>query len=211
MIVYNCLSGELCLGTVPARCQGPVRGAAKATDTDQTSIMSGKRLCDHCRFHKYVTVTPTDWIWTGTFYTQFGQPTYGQTWLDGTRMGAHRASYILHVGPVPDGLDILHSCDATKACVNWNHLRPGTHQENIREAFDKLPPDKFSGENNGRARLNWDIAHAIRAAVASGETQASQGIVYGVAAAHISQIIRGLKWPESRCPIHGAVSAEVAA
>jgi hypothetical protein len=166
--------------------------------TDQ-AVMSAIR--DHRRFHKYVEITPTCWLWTGTFYTQFGGNTYGQIWLKDRRVSAHRASYVLHVGPIPDGLDILHSCDV-KACVNPAHLRPGTHQENIAEAFAKLPPDKFSGENNGHSRLNWDIAHAIRAAVAAGASQKSQADLYGVVPVNVSLIIAGKRWPESKCPVH---------
>jgi hypothetical protein len=173
-------------------------GTVNAPVTD-AAVMSAPR--DHRRFHKYVEITPTCWLWVGTFYTQFGRNTYGQFWLGDRRIGAHRASYILHVGPVPDGLDILHWCDV-KACVRPDHIRPGTHQENMREAFAKLPADKFSGENNGHARLDWDIAHAIRAAVAAGASQKSQADLYGVVPVNVSMIVRGLRWPESKCPIH---------
>lgn len=182
-------------------------GTVNAPVTDR-AVMTADR--DHRRFHKYVQITPTCWLWIGTFYTQFGKHTYGQIWLKDRRIGAHRASYILHVGPVPDGLDILHSCDV-KACVNPAHLRPGTHAENIREAFAKLPADHFSGENAGNARLTWNIVHSIRTAVAAGASQKSQADLYGVVPVQISNIIRGKRWPESKCPIHGTVAAERAA
>jgi hypothetical protein len=162
------------------------------------------------RFLKYVNKTPTCWLWTGTFYTHLGKVTYGQSWLDGHRTSAHRVSYMLFVGPIPDGLDILHNCDV-KACVNPEHIRPGTHQENIAEAFAKLPPGYFACENNGNARLNWDDIHAIRASRAAGSTQAAIAREYGVTESHISQILVGKKWPESKCPVHGTASSEVAA
>lgn len=193
--------GELCPLTYGAGC-----GVLPPVDVDTSATTTGvmSRGCDHCRFHKYVAITTDCWLWTGTFYTQFGKPTYGQSWLRGRRTGAHRVSYELHVGPVPAELDILHSCDV-KACVNPAHLRPGTHSENIREAFAKLPPGHFAGENGGNARLTWDDVHAIRAARAAGALQPDLARQYGVHQVHISHIVRGRRWLESTCPIHGSV------
>ena len=171
------------------------------TTATQHPIMSGH--CDRCRLLKYVQITPTCWLWTGTFYTQFGRPTYGQFYLAGKRTGAHRASFIIHKGPVPDGLDILHSCDV-KACVNPEHLRAGTHQENIAEAYAKKPAGKYGGENHPRARLDWPSVRAIRAASAEGVSHADLGSRYGVTPTHINHIVKGLRWVEPR-------AAEVAA
>lgn len=49
---------------------------------------------------------------------------------------AHRASWELYRGPIPEGLYILHRCDHTGAafarpsCVNPAHLAPGTPRDN---------------------------------------------------------------------------------
>ncbi len=43
---------------------------------------------------------------------------------------AHRVSYELHKGPIPDGLFIDHIC-RTRCCVNPNHLRAVTHAQNM--------------------------------------------------------------------------------
>lgn len=200
MTRIHCSEGELCLQTLAARCQAAGSVPAKATATNGIGVMS--RLCAHCRFHKYVNVTPTCWLWTGTFYSHKGKRTYGQFWIDERRIGAHVASYILHVGPVPDGLDVLHSCDV-KACVNPAHLRPGTHTENIREAFAKLPDDYFAGERNGRARLTWPQVHAIRAAAARGAKKVDLAAQYRVSAAQISSIVRGKRWIEPTSDAYG--------
>jgi hypothetical protein len=193
--VNHYLFGKLCPLTQGAGCQELARSLVKTTVTATTSVMS--RGCDHCRFHKYVVIMKTTdcWLWTGTFYTQFRRPTYGQAWLHGQRMGAHRMSYLLHVGPVPDDLDILHSCDI-KACVNPAHLRPGTHAENIQEAFAKLPVGHFAGERNGRARLNWSQVHEIRHRIARGERYVDLAPIFGVSPTQIGQIARNKRWIE---------------
>ena len=46
---------------------------------------------------------------------------------------AHRISYEIHVGPIPDGLTIDHLC-GNPSCVNPAHLEPVTMRENIRRA-----------------------------------------------------------------------------
>lgn len=169
-----------------------------------TTTVSGEPVtsahCDRCRLLKHVLITPTCWLWTGSFYTQFGQPTYGQFWLDGKRTGAHRASYILHKGPIPEGLDVLHSCDI-KACVNPDDLHAGTHRQNIAEARERRGNWSLAGEYHGRAKLTQANVDAIRAALAQGARQADLAARYGVSQVHISHIARGTRWAKRAEPI----------
>lgn len=75
-------------------------------------------------------VTPGCWLWLGT-KTRTG---YGQIGISRSRMDyAHRVSYRLYVGPIPDGLHIDHLCRNT-SCVNPDHLEPVTQSENNRRA-----------------------------------------------------------------------------
>lgn len=58
---------------------------------------------------------------------------YGQFYLNGKPQLAHRASYKLFAGPIPDGLTIDHLC-SVRACVRPDHLEAVTLLENLRRA-----------------------------------------------------------------------------
>lgn len=83
------------------------------------------------RFLKSYTVCPDTgcWLWEGSKYSNG----YGWIKVFGRVVSAHRFSHELHNGPIEEGEHILHSCDV-KHCVNPDHLRAGTHQENMSEA-----------------------------------------------------------------------------
>jgi hypothetical protein len=74
---------------------------------------------------KYIVDDSGCWLWQGSM-----QPNgYGKFSLNSQTYYAHRASYILHVGEIPDGLVLDHLCRTTQ-CVNPDHLEPVTPQTN---------------------------------------------------------------------------------
>lgn len=84
------------------------------------------------RFWLYVLKASAEecWLWTGG-----NNGVYGVFTVDGRRAHtrreyAHRFSYEMHVGEIPDGLVIDHLC-RTPLCVNPNHLEPVTRRENL--------------------------------------------------------------------------------
>lgn len=70
------------------------------------------------------------WNWTGWN----GHKGYGRIWVDGAGRPAHRVSYELAKGPIPEGLVIDHLC-RNPGCVNPDHLEPVTQAENNRRGI----------------------------------------------------------------------------
>lgn len=134
------------------------------------------------------------WIWTGRLNTGgYGNATR-------RNVSAHRASYTVFVGPVPEGLCVLHKCDV-RSCINPDHLFVGTHKDNTHDAMRKgrlKPPPihltSHPGESNPRAKLSRVAVDAIRRNEL-GLSQQKLAAKYGVSRWLIRLIIAGKRWP----------------
>ena len=71
------------------------------------------------------------WLWLG-YTDRKGYGIFGVS--SGKTVKAHRFSYELFVGPIPEGLPLDHLC-RTRNCVNPFHLEPVTNQENVIRGF----------------------------------------------------------------------------
>jgi hypothetical protein len=100
------------------------------------------------------------WPWTGALH-RHDRPGYGRVnGGDGTSRYAHRLSWELHFGPIPEGLQVLHYCD-NPPCVNPAHLWLGTNQDNRTDSAHKGRTAR--GERSPNAKLTEDDVRAIRA------------------------------------------------
>jgi hypothetical protein len=86
-------------------------------------------------FNSRYVVDPVSgcWLWTGHVRNS---NKYGYFFHKGFYGLAHRYSYQLHKGEIPDGMVVMHSCD-TRRCVNPAHLSLGSQLENIQDAITK--------------------------------------------------------------------------
>lgn len=89
------------------------------------------------RFWQQVTPSDGCWRWQGAV-ARVGYGVLGAGDADQPKrlIYAHRASWELHYGPIPDGLCVLHTCD-NRCCVNPAHLWLGTRADNIHDMIAK--------------------------------------------------------------------------
>lgn len=136
------------------------------------------------RFWARVEKTETCWLWSG------GRDPDGYGEFNGTR--AHRASWELHNGPIPNGLWVLHHCD-NPPCVRPDHLFLGSSADNTADKVAK-----------GRHRLGADHGMAIVTEVQvkeireryrrGGISQTTLGAEYGLSQTSVSQIVLKKCW-----------------
>lgn len=154
---------------------------------------NARKFCaDACRFWAKVDRRGDAecWLWTGA-KGHFG---HGQlTIRPGRSVHAHRISWEMASGPIPDGLCVLHHCDVP-ACVNPSHLFLGTSEENFADMRQKgrgRNPPKPTGSLNGHAKLTDASVLAIRK---SGELAKVLAARYGVSPSAISLIRSRKTW-----------------
>lgn len=150
------------------------------------------------------------WIWTASA-EQHG---YGHLWLGAGRgqrtTGAHRLSYTLFVGPIPDGLLVMHKCD-NPPCINPDHLSVGSLRDNMYDCMAKgrMRRGQFPGEKHYRAKLTDEQVLEIRRTYPHGQLGARKVFAekYGVAPFTIASIVAGETWkhlPDSPTPVRGS-------
>lgn len=136
------------------------------------------------------------WIWTGGHKGHWGNKMdYG---IFGNMLGdryqtAHKASWFIHYGEIPEGMDVCHKCDNPRCC-NPDHLFLGTHTENMRDMISKGRHRFPRGENCHVAKLTENDVFAIKALVSQGANHGDIAKKFKVTRSTISKISRGDTW-----------------
>lgn len=113
----------------------------------------------------------------------------------GRMFRAHRISWKINEGEIPDGKKVLHTCD-NKKCVNPNHLYIGTAKDNSDDREERLEMNHPKGEDHECSKLSRGDVVEIKQTLESGEYESLREIAegYPVSSTTISLIKRGEKW-----------------
>ena len=145
------------------------------------------------RFWSHVDKTGNCWNWTA--FKDVKKGGYGLFWINRTdAISAHRMSYLLEYGEIPDGRLVCHRCD-NPACVRPDHLFIGTWKSNQEDCRNKgRYPDRF-GNDSPRHKLTEIDVRIIRERYAKGEIrQQDLADEYGVNRATIGFALSGRNW-----------------
>lgn len=145
------------------------------------------------RFWRFVEkLGPDDcWPWKGN-RLKFGYGRIGEGGSGGKSLSAHRVSFEMHYGHIPDGKCVMHSCDNPE-CVNPSHLTLGTSQENTADRVRKSRSaiNVVQGTENGKSVLTPDLVRYIRR---SSKSASAVGKEIGVSKSCVIGVRIGRTW-----------------
>lgn len=108
---------------------------------------------------------------------------------------SHRLAYEAIHGRIPKGAIILHSCD-NPACVNPDHLRPGTHKDNVAD-MDKRGrrvTSPMRGEDNPYSKMTDEKVIGIRTDYINGLPLDAICRRYGCSDNAVGDYLNGRSW-----------------
>lgn len=131
------------------------------------------------------------WLWTAARM----RAGYGRFAIShGEIRFAHRVSYEMANGPIPDGNNVCHTCD-NPPCVNPGHLGAEVQAVNLEDMDRKGRRRPARGVRSASAKLTEEIVVSLRQRYAAGGvTKVSLARELGVSATTVSLIVRGKKW-----------------
>lgn len=132
---------------------------------------------------KYLVSAAGCWEYTGGL----DRCGYGKFAVGKRRLGAHKVSYVVHVGSVGPGQVVMHTCD-NPSCINPDHLRLGTVRDNVSDCINK---NRFNAtglsKNRGPLRkiVGWNDQEVLEFADVYALKQA------GFSDGHVSEVANG--------------------
>lgn len=169
-----------------------------------------KRRTAEDRFWDHVDKTDDDsmcWEWSGGKRKNYGRLKIAP----GQGIDAHRFSYILHYGPIPEGRIICHKCNNPR-CVNPSHLYAGTYKDNHKDSveagtasyltnFKKFTRTMFQkndirlkGSAHPTSKLTEELVRQIRQRAANGETHRTIAASLGLGKTIVTDVKNRKRW-----------------
>lgn len=165
--------GKFC--SRPCLIRGRQHGRAKRSLADRYWEKVIRRGDDEC------------WGWSG-----FKHGGYGRLRADTNAVGAHRVSYEIHFGPIPDSMFVCHHCDNPE-CSNPRHLFLGTSGDNNRDCTKK--GRRARGERGGSAKLTAASVRRIRQQWSAGGVRLKDlAERFGVSVGAIEHVVTNRTW-----------------
>lgn len=123
------------------------------------------------------------WRWKGNI----AKNGYATMCFEGKKGSAHRFSWIIHYGDIPKGYSVLHKCDC-RHCTNPEHLKLGTHQDNMDDMNSKGYKKVLRGEecpwtnltNKKVAKIKKDLARGIPNYIVAQIHKVTKGVIDGI-------------------------------
>jgi len=145
------------------------------------------------------------WIWTG----DKNKKGYGRLTVQSNnikkKVRAHRVSYEVYNGPIPQGMLVCHSCDIP-SCINPQHLWLGTAKENAADCKAKgrlghrgaprgpRGPRGPMERSVGRGTLTQEDVDIIRKKYSEGSSYKDLALAYNTSAKYIYRVCARLVW-----------------
>jgi len=122
------------------------------------------------------------WMFIGNWWSGYGRFHY-----NGKDHKAHRVAFELWAEPIPEGMDVLHHCDATWCC-NPEHLFLGNDQDNSDDKYTKGRAVHLCGSANGKSSITEDQAREAKRLLEEGHNayeiagwlQTTHDVIYGI-------------------------------
>lgn len=135
------------------------------------------------KFWSRVSKSDGCWLWTGSVVKGYGQLSH-----EYKSLRAHRVSWELHNGAVPEDMCVCHTCD-TPLCVNPTHLFLGSNLDNTADRHDK--ERDMRGTMSPHAKLTEEQVLEIRS---SDEDMKQLAAKYGVKYSTIKVVKNRQNW-----------------
>jgi HNH endonuclease len=177
-------------GNPPRFCSFECRKWDRCKGRKKNSELTGEENLSRIKkyFDKYAVKQEECWDWKGiidsTGYTVLGIRPH---------IKGHRASWIIHKGPIPIGMNVCHSCDNRK-CTNPEHLWIGSQKENIQDKIKKGRANTPKGSDLKQAKLKEEDVEYIKILLIEGLTCGDIARYYEVSRKIISRIKNGETW-----------------